>query len=463
MFYGMRQQQRMYGDREKIREDNKERKQELIKRVREKRVGKAPVVPVGDGSPKVATKRVEPNYKRLYKDLKKNYSKLEKRAGESVKKFEKQVVSTQSVECKVKDLRKYVAELEAKNRELTKQVEERDKVIQQKTDELRELRIDRDVAVRQKKWVTEHKERLEAKLTNVSRTRDNLKKMYEQDFTIPMNELKGQLQEARLQVSGLNKKVTELMQEVAGYRGDDISKLIEILDENLTVDNFYMYKGVEQLAHKVRSRKELFYRLRKQDVADEVEFESFTDSGFIVQDGGQDFFRSVTGTRRRINGCVGYHYEDGDPCVGLVNEDGSIYIHSFYKTEYEMRNARSKSTSKSNKGLSKSKKDYDYIGDFSVLVVSVPKVGKRYRSRLQLHGMAADWIDAYEKSPVHVRGEMRKYDVVLLCTDCIPHTVTMGLDKSATNFEYVTDDTEDKMVEKACEVARRLGLLGSSG
>src|SRR5690606_15658064 len=114
-------------------------------------------------------------------------------------------------------------------------------------------------------------------------------------------------------------------------------------------------------------------------------------------------FVSLLSQEYEINYHVGNKLINGVPCSVFLNEDNTVDVFWFYETDSEMlkdvkMNNKNKKTRKNNK-KSQSNIEYEYIGDFKVLILTSEN-GIRYRNRLEHHGIVATWADPFEKSPV---------------------------------------------------------------
>lgn len=165
--------------------------------------------------------------------------------------------------------------------------------------------------------------------------------------------------------------------------------------------------------------------------------------GVMKEKGNEFFFIDLDENAFTVRSFPNITVRHDDPVSAILNDDGSVYIYWKYRSKKLMNEDRlldQKYSEKKEKLKYNTKKESvsfqkAYLGDYNVLMVTGNN-GSVYRDMLMTCGIKANFIDPFEKSPVHLKHALKRPDFVIICTDSIPHYV----------LELLEEDQDDKYV-----------------
>lgn len=252
-------------------------------------------------------------------------------------------------------------------------------------------------------------------------------------------------------------KISELEEETVSLKSFEPSHILQEAYDRLTFDNFYKYHLINNLYRKYKTIKSDFYTQERK-----VKKERPKEFGYIDLSKENHSFISLQGEEFDIRHIRIREYSNGDPVFALVTNQGEVdIIHKFSSVDEMTEEIQLNKSMEKNKKETNEKTDQDaleYIGDFKILIVTA-KNGHRYKTRLEKHGLTANHIDPYEKSPKHVRESMNAADIVLMCKDAMPHYVRDLAEDNSDKFQFIANPNEETLVIRTKYAAKILGLL----
>jgi hypothetical protein len=213
-----------------------------------------------------------------------------------------------------------------------------------------------------------------------------------------------------------------LKKDIQRYKNFDPEFLLEQLYALLTLENFKSYKKTGILNRKYLLTKKNHYRLNN-GAGEKVK--ELYGIYVEVEEPGQSFVKDTNGTRYGISSTFNGFLQNGDPVACELLENGTVHIYWRYDAEEIMKEDKNLSSIavKVKDSQAEASKVYENFNSALKVGIVTSQHGNKYVERLSKHGMSAIWIDAYEKSPVHVKVLMDGCDIVLLCIDSMPHFV----------------------------------------
>ncbi|MBS4174409.1 hypothetical protein [Bacillus sp. FJAT-49736] len=454
-------QQKQKKNRKTTKQQQEERKMQLLENIK-KRPSKSTINVKEKESPSMD------KYKKLYKKAKSDFLKAIQSL-DLLKKREKQ-----------KD--KKIHTLSAENKRLRKNLYKTKKTMEEWKTEFgnwtEEKKVLQETLLNQRQILTEVDENYTSLKKLYHNTVEELKKYREinkalhnkikrdqtSTITILRNKIQ-QLEEERATSLRTAAKKTHIIQDlqkqIEKYKELDSEFLLQTLYENLSLENLYQYHLSEKLTRKYKSMlKTHFYRKKHELDYSKVTVNLF---GYIKKSDNDEYvFVDLDLNEYKISYHPGHTLYENTPAAAFQNSEGVVDIYWYYSSEKLMLEdskeeagalAKNKRT-----GKTKEKKTFEYIGDFSVLIVTSLN-GVRYKNRLHKHGINASWIDPYEKSPLHVKNMMEVSDIVILCVQNMPHSVLDFINREKEKYHFIVDHNEEKIVDKVKAAATRLKLI----
>lgn len=401
------------------------------------------------------------DYKKLYKRLKKENKKVIKE-NENLKKINKmystelKIIKNQNKILKLDsfNLRKENNSIAKENNQVndyklsvSKELIMKDKIIEEKNTEIMNLinkvqSYEKDIKsiIQSKNDIVKHTEKIRTKV----------KKIPENEITI---------EKLTKKVAELHGKIKILNEEIKEYQSISPTTILPHLYNSLNIDNVFDYNILNDLIRKYKLTKRTAYNLRKgkniKNLEDDVLF------GYLLLKEEKYNFVDLKGKSYKINYLPKFKSITGSPVSAFDNRDGTVDVFWNYETERDMfmdvkENKKNKAE---NIILEKTEvENYDFIGDFRVLIVTSLN-GVRYRNRLEKHGVISTSIDPFEKSGEHIHILMKSNDIVLICTDNIPHSVLNFIEEGNEKYQRIANHNEERIVARTRYTAKQLGLI----
>ena len=268
------------------------------------------------------------------------------------------------------------------------------------------------------------------------------------------------------QINSYNQTEHHLQKEIEKIRisalGEyEVEKILDFLFENMKVKNIHNYRKINKLKNKfdhlIKYKREI-----DREINTNRSFSDWQEKlGFIGQDNvGEWWFIDLENTSYYITASLPQNLTDDLPAKAVINEGSAFLLYVWYK-ENEIPEEIAKTfiiKPEDVNGFDK-EVDYEYIGNFSVAVITSLN-GSKYERRLKKHGINAFWLDSYEKSPVHVREIMEKSDIVIMYPDSMQHYILDLIeDRSLPKYQFMKNNNEISLVVRTRFAAVQLGLI----
>ena len=403
------------------------------------------------------------DYKQLYRKLNKNYEKVESKVEELEERIklnslkERELLNSNNIlKEQLFEANRHVDGIKILEKNLSK--------LELKIDEKEQILLSKDKEIDNLK---ETIVKLTKKIKQKDNTNDQLRKVNQylkEDVNIEIKYHKNAHISIKAQNNKLRERNQELLNSLEKYENLDPNGLLKELYDNLTVKNFHQFKFVQALSRKLSSIRYQYYKIRDNTDDYEDVQEIF---GIIKEQDSIYYFSDLENNLYTIKPVHKFKIKDGDPVVARIIGEKEVEIFWKYYSKEEMdedidqNGKKDKNKELINQGNIFDEPDYDYIGEYKVAIITASKNGWRYKKRLKAHGLDAFWIDAYEKSPVHVKEIMDSSDIVLLCVDSMPHTVNNTIDKENAKYQFLVSHSEDIVVARVRYTLEQLGLPSS--
>lgn len=247
--------------------------------------------------------------------------------------------------------------------------------------------------------------------------------------------------------------IEDLKKQFKQYENLDPDFYLHILYDTLNYQNCREYDFVNALSRKyVLERKKahnLFGNLIDNYDGMEIQYMF----GIVKEKDKEFIFIDLDENVFTVRGIPNITVRHDDPVSAILNDDGSVDIYWKYRSKKLMNEDRlldQKYSEKKENLRSNTKKDSAtfqkaYLGDYNVLIVTGNN-GPVYRDMLMNCGIKADFIDPFEKSPVHLKHALKRPDFVIICTDSTPHYVLELLEEDQGNkYVLVYNSNEDNV------------------
>lgn len=233
--------------------------------------------------------------------------------------------------------------------------------------------------------------------------------------------------------------------------------LFQHLTDQMNIDNFHQFSSYKLISSRYHYLKSLKYKKDKRENLNVIENHVVDeyDYGYLVKDEDQWFFINLNNLLFKVNNSEEQELIEGHPVKVTVINSESVVVEDVFNHFTKMNeNNRVKVKKKFNK----EKTEYDYIGDFKVLLIGSINLS-RYAERLKKHGIDAIVYNPYEESRKALNNKLISSDIVL---HMVRHSKHLGSIKNlkSNKIELIDNDNEEILVVKARYVAIRLGLIG---
>lgn len=407
------------------------------------------------------------DYKQLYKNIKNNYDKLQKEKDNLKQELLIHKQDNKSLSKEIERLKQEIFNERKEKYQLKNEIDNFSNVkdgFKEDTEQLNIIIDEKDKKQnRLEKEIDFYKSKIK-NLTEIAKHINEFGRLRNRDIEeITSLKVKNKGLQKRTQL--LSDEIKELKEMINNYQNESPKVLIENLYERMVLDNIFDYTLANQLVRKYKILKRKFHDIKKGKTY-WYDYDK-TLYGYLLKQDEIFLFIDIYGNKHDINHLPEINKSDGDPASAFDNEDGSVDIFWIYETESEMlKDVKIKKKSyeklvsidENNIIETKSIQEYEFIGEFKVLIITSVN-GVRYRNRLENHGIIANWIDPFEKSPVHVRNQMLSNDIVLMCVEAMSHYVLDFVEENNEKFQFITNHNEDVIVSRTRYAAKQLGLI----
>jgi len=276
--------------------------------------------------------------------------------------------------------------------------------------------------------------------------KDKLKKIINQNKSLS-NEILG----LKNKNESLKNSLEELLKEKDSFINvhtkkfnNSISRIIHMLNYNLSINNVEGYRNINSLARRV----EIF--LERKDKYKQTTDNNFTEIskevlfGYVFEDYNKATFIDVEGNKYLIRELIGKVNMDV-PAKAILTSENSVIIKEFYNGDVIDISTDIKKYKKDDKNkteeeiLDKIKEDIVPINDCSVLIVT-GRNEKHYKKYLELYGLNITTFNPFEENINLLPEKIKSQDVIIIMKNAVSHDVMKKIDISDNKIQVIGRD-----------------------
>jgi len=457
---------------------NRDKREEIEKNIQEK-IKEGMVNKNFDSNEEIDQEENDIKYKELYKDAKKNLKNAEKEIQKKSKETSQLSLETKEKDKEISKLKKTIHEmsseydgLEGKFKKLEKEKANIESSLKNEICEL-ELKIKELNKILKHRNIVE--ERNEKRYKNLENRYEKLKQKHENFEKIEtthkdiIEKMKQSLTRKKYAIKNLKTELNERLTEIDDLQemmrknkeaAEGISPefMLQTFIDSVDRSNFHRYELAFELTRKIKQMRQINAISRKNESQGEMYYEDRLFGNVFSDEKGCKFI-DINGFEYNVDNddYLRYKYKNGSSVSAVPVSDSTVKIVYIYKEEFKKEFVREAEVSHSTNKSKVDRSIYHYIGDFNVLIVS-SRNGLKYRDRLRLHGLKANWIEGFEKEK-RAKELMEKADVVILCIDSVSHAFSdFAKDQNDPKYQLIYNHNEDKVVSRVIYAKHELGL-----
>lgn len=404
-------------------------------------------------------------YKKLYKKIKKEFDAVSSKYGELKTKINNN--EDLSLKVKIDYLKTENYNLNQSIKEMKNQLIELKKLYDDECNKANNYKQSMLLLDKEKSNLSEGYSNIRDKLEDQEKKNRDLQrriaKYHSFTYAIQMTEisdLNDKLKIITKDNSTKDEKIKELELKLLKYEEMNPHFILNNLIQGINKENAHLYHQVEVLTRKYN---EVLRKVFEESFNETTDIKSETIYGYVKEKSEDFIFIDLNKTEYQINAYIGV-LEDEKPSAAYLNQDGTVDIYWYYKSEkimqYDVMHTmeRSKSEPISQQDI---RLLFEQLGNFNVTIIST-RNGRRYRDRLRYHGVNAIYVDPFEKSLIYVRNAIRKSDIVVICTENLPKNLYSTIENdNGDKYHYLKNHNEDIVFETVKMAAERMGLINS--
>lgn len=411
---------------------------------------------------KIEVTQDDSKYKHLYKTSKKNNDTLEKQINKLQVKLAKTQMELRNAHQSVGHAKDLAIELKNNQSKSSEKLKNKDIEINLLSLELvtlkTEFKNDKELLTSQSKIIEHYQKELQ-KARKIIKKYNEFKKD-KSDLLDNIKDLESDIKKESEQKNQFRSQMIEARNELISHRGLDIATTLEKLHEELNVKNVLEYGLLASLVRKERVlRKTISYsRLNNGKSIKQVIY------GHVAKIDGAYTFIDLEKVQYSVGAYPNMKHLNKKAASAFLKDDGSVDVFWIFTNLTEMLDSRHEVTqqwqsAKKQITYKPDKLDFEKLADFKVIIVTSLN-GDKYKKRLLKHGVQANWIDPFEKSPVHVKNEIATADIALLCVKNMPHSILHTIEEMDNEkIQFLINHNEETVYKKTRFAASQLGLI----
>lgn len=411
---------------------------------------------------KIVETQNDSKYKHLYKASKKNNDTLKKQINKLKTKLTETQMELRNTHQSVSNAKDLVIELkreQLKNSEDLKNKDIEIKLLSQEIFTLKtELINDKEQLASQSTTIAHYQKELQ-KARKIM-TKYNEFKNEKSNLLRKIVDLQDDIKNESAQKNQFRSQMIEARNELIRHRGLEITTTLERLYEEMNAKNVLEYGLLTSLLRKERIlRKTINYsRLNNGKSVKQIIY------GHVKKIDGEYTFIDLEKEQYRISIYPNMKNLNDKAASAFLKDDGRVDVFWIFTNISEMLDSRHEVTrqwqsAKDQMTDKVDRKEFELLADFKVIIVTSLN-GDKYKKRLMKHGIQADWIDPFEKSPIHVKNEIATADIALLCVKNMPHSVLHTIEEmDSEKIQFLINHNEETVYKKTRFAASQLGLI----
>lgn len=243
----------------------------------------------------------------------------------------------------------------------------------------------------------------------------------------------------------------------------EITETLKALYDRMTFENVRLYNDVIGLHRKRRLILRNLLRKEKDLKASELVEETML--GFVEVHHDKTLFNDLNGNNYLVKYSTSIDLHDRVVLAKKYKGIDAVAILDVYKEEYypdrDIEEVKDQGVIEEVIEVEAVEEViYEQLGEAKVTIVTAEN-GVKYREHLRKHGLDAIWLDPFEKSTKHLRTKAIASDIVLICTDAIPHSVKYMIEAIGkdTKYQLIGNHNEEVILARTRYVMSELGLL----
>ncbi|GIN66371.1 hypothetical protein J41TS2_17920 [Bacillus sonorensis] len=457
---------------------NKDKKGEIEKSIQEK-IKENMANKNFDSNEEIDQEENDVKYKELYKDAKKNLKNAEKEIQKKSKETSRLNLETKAKDKEISKLKQAIHEMSSEYDGLVRKFKELEKEKANIESSLKNEICKLELKIKELNKILEHRniveERNEKRYKNLENRYEKLKQKHENFKKIEtthkdiIEKMKQSLTRKKYAIKNLKTELNERLTEIDDLQemmrknkeaAEGISPefMLQTFIDSVDRSNFHRYELAFELTRKIKQMRQINAISRKNESQEEMYYENRLFGNVFSDEKGCKFI-DINGIEYNVDNddYLRYKYKNGSSVSAVPVSDSTVKIVYTYKEEFKKEFVREAEVSHSTNKSKVDRSIYHYIGDFSVLIVS-SRNGLKYRDRLRLHGLKANWIEGFEKEK-RAKELMEKADVVILCIDSVSHAFSdFAKDQNDPKYQLIYNHNEDKVVSRVIYAKHELGL-----